>query len=1653
MIQLYAKGTTDFSRGGISLHPQESTITFQENGQFDLELIVPAGKEYTSFDYGQILKATVPTQVTGDITLGTVSYFQVSNSGGATLYSQIPKTETVSYQQWSYNKALSPGYAVGNKVTYYNKNYRCTQWDATSPQVEVPPNNSSWWTEISRTKSDPGKVAAALGQGDVVLKTADFNDTYMEAADLSGNVGYIAIEDCQDMGETETRVIPSRTITEQLFVVMDVQKEQNGQAIRVTAEHISYQLGRTTVGDCNLVNATPATALLFLTGAMKESYPGELYTNITAPDVKVDWSWTNAQAAILDPKSGLAVLTNGVIIRDNFDLFLLANTQTTARYSVRYGANMKNVKWTGSVDNIVTRVYPTAQTEDGSTLLLPEECINSVRAIPFVRPEVLRTGLKVGETVKEADGTETELTEEAVLAQMRTLAWNRFTVDKCDMAEVNLDLDWVHMPDTEEYEQYQALRNAAPGDLVQVVNGPLGINEEIRLTGYTWDPIGCVYKKTTFGTIRTRATVGGYALKNGCVTGAAIAGNTITGDHIMADTITAREIMAESITADKIAARVITTELLMAGAVTANEIAAGTITADQIAAGGIKAGNIEAQAIQTVHLAALAITTDKLAAAAVTADKIGAGEITTATLAAQAVTADKIASGAITTDKLAAASITAGKIDTNDLTAINATLGTADIADARISVADIAFGQVKDLNAQSAYFGQAVIQEGLANKLYIPRLAANYAQIVNATISDLVIQASNDNFYKLDVDLGGNVTATEIHPTSQEIEDGHTTDGRTIYLGTDIVAADLNTMNIYASHALMDELTANLINVDKLFAREATIAVINATDLSSNTYIRSTVGDWVSGSTITQTINAINTRITSLGYGTFYYSETEPSHSGLVAGDVWIQPDDANSWNDVSAYSWQDLSTMTWDEVLGKYKMYVWTGNRWKLLYDSQISASLQTQITQNAYAITLKADETEVSQLSGQVTEFAGELEVQSRAITAAVSTVNMKGTNFVQATDPTAEYEVHTGDYWTKTLGGGTWNDVRNYTWNQLKDYTWGDLGGTKTYVWTGSMWLLTGDSMAQNVTKSELEILDSQVKILSETSKVIGYNTDRNAYDIETNRAQITVQADRITQEVERATTAEARKISKTTQYQTADAIVSEAVSQSGTSAAGLYLAKTTVYQTADAIVTEAVSQSSTMAAGAYIAKTTVMQTADAIVSEAVRQSASAASGAYIAKTTVYQSADDIKTEAVRTAGANADLAYIAKTSTYQSADEIISEAVRQSGINAVNACIAKTTVYQSATDIVATAESYTEDFVNNTAYKLVSGITITSVGIDISGSQYVKIASGGYFQVQTGDFGIDTNVGENGYCLWAGAQAASNAYFRVKKNGAVTLTKLLALDANGNETEVNLRTAGLWKLNYHTVKSYTDGSITLSNNDVINFISASSLAVGTDGAGYVYATSSGSQVSGTAKAVTASVDTNTAKSYSGGYVNFGVNVYFSAAGGATIKSSIPCVIQDGYGSGLAYDAGRIAGRNSVTISDISVYGSPAASATSISVKATASNGESDIGSINITTQRTDAYNTGWKAYYDSGYWQAPSASNNWTCKVPNRVANGSEDYTAVNTALGQRYSDGISYADSLYNKWNSGVSSTLYYFDTSSLSYKVAAGSGKYWYYKG
>lgn len=320
-----------------------------------------------------------------------------------------------------------------------------------------------------------------------------------------------------------------------------------------------------------------------------------------------------------------------------------------------------------------------------------------------------------------------------------------------------------------------------------------------------------------------------------------------------------------------------------------------------------------------------------------------------------------------------------------------------------------------------------------------------------------------------------------------------------------------------------------------------------------------------------------------------------------------------------------------------------------------------------------------------------------------------------------------------------------------------------------------------------------------------------------------------------------------IAQTASYQTADAIVNEAVTtaegQAATNIAPAFstskayaVGDVVSYQGTVYVFTTAhpkgawnashvtATNMNSVATSNYIAKTSAYQTADAIVTTAETNSAKNVAPAF-STTKAYAIGDLVSYQgkvyvftAAHSAGAwNAshvsatnmsdvsDGTYLAKTSTYQTADAIVSTAeiqaarniapafstsknyavgdlVSRSGliyvfttahpkgtwneehVSATNmttqadgSYIAKTSTYQTAASIVSAAQTYTNDkltnysttvqtstlianYVTDNAYGKVSGIEITADGIEVSGSKYVKIKSGGTFTVDSGNFSI-------------------------------------------------------------------------------------------------------------------------------------------------------------------------------------------------------------------------------------------------------------------------------------------------------------------------
>ena len=248
------------------------------------------------------------------------------------------------------------------------------------------------------------------------------------------------------------------------------------------------------------------------------------------------------------------------------------------------------------------------------------------------------------------------------------------------------------------------------------------------------------------------------------------------------------------------------------------EVDGKNLMANTVAASALIAGSITAE-----QLAASAVTTEKLAAGAVTTEKLDAGAVTTGKLAAGAVTTEKLDAGSVTAEKLAAGAVEAGHLSAGALEAV----------DARISSADIDFAQIKD-----AVIEQLITKDALSDRYYIRKLQVDNLQAISLDVNNLVVKAADGNYYALDVDESGEVTATRVTVTETEIAAGVTSDGSRSIIETDLLVTDLAATNIKGVNALLDKIMADRINVNTLFAREAVIPQLEALDISGNQYLR-----------------------------------------------------------------------------------------------------------------------------------------------------------------------------------------------------------------------------------------------------------------------------------------------------------------------------------------------------------------------------------------------------------------------------------------------------------------------------------------------------------------------------------------------------------------------------------------------------------------------------------------------------------------------------------------------------------------------------------------------------------------------------------------------------------------------------------------------
>lgn len=447
-----------------------------------------------------------------------------------------------------------------------------------------------------------------------------------------------------------------------------------------------------------------------------------------------------------------------------------------------------------------------------------------------------------------------------------------------------------------------------------------------------------------------------------------------------------------------------------------------------------------------------------------------------------------------------------------------------------------------------------------------------------------------------------------------------------------------------------------------------------------------------------------------------------------------------------------------------------------------------------------------------------------------------------YIQPTDPKLDPDkiVTTGDYWIKSAGSPkNWGELKLMLWSDLLNNTWFDF-----YVGKNEIYCLDSNNQWVRVYNTDM-ISEAYTRIEQNKDMIQAEARRANAAEGVLN-TQLTITAQGLNAEVTRATSAEGTLSTKI--QVNANAIATEVARAIG--AEDTKIAKTSTLQTADQIVSSAVSQAATSASSTYIAKTTSLQTADAIVNTAMQSTIQSVDGS-----TVYV----FNTSTAYSVGTH--VIYNNKLyefTSYHSAGAWNANQVR--AINVGSAYITKSTVTMDSNGKIE-----------------ISSLKFDSMGSSSSGIYIsptsVKISSGGTFQLTSTYFNVDTDgtisatkgtigawtidskqikansstnhvaldgstdtyplsglptttsaANKRMYAMWCGADDPQDAPFSVTKDGIVTIQSLRinkGTTANPDYTTVDMRkwttsdsegsgddpSLAMGKLNYQTIKSIT------------------------------------------------------------------------------------------------------------------------------------------------------------------------------------------------------------------------------------------------------
>ena len=520
-IAIYPPKCEDFSTNGLGiLTPLECTVEEQAAGMYELKLVQPIDDtlRWAQLNVGCILRAPVPVRE-------------------SPLYEYVDDgSDKVTRNVWEvYNTSTGLYMRAGPGKQY--RNYGYLKNGAKVNEIGRQTVNGRVWVHVIVQKGG---------------RKCWMSTKYLRVVDTITET----VENGQIVGARSVELTQSR---EQLFRITAVETDTEAGTVTATAQHVFYDLRGNIVAEAYEPEEAGAEKVI---GDIQAKMLNENDFTIRAlhldGKITADYGYKSVVEALLDPDDGVVSQTNALLVRDNWDVYLLPDVVRDSGVTVRRGKNLVGVTVTTDMSGVVTRIIPEGKNKEGKPLYLSgTKYVDSphINDYPTILAQRIEYDVKVVETKKDADSETSFANVADARAKLKELAEKDFSENGVDLPAYGMDVDFILL---QEPEAYAGLQSVYLYDTVTVIDELIGLKAKARVTGYKWNALTCQYEKVTLGELQeVQQTVYSYNLPNRDISGTKIANNTLEGAAFRDATIEYAKIAIaaiEQLTADSIVA-------------------------------------------------------------------------------------------------------------------------------------------------------------------------------------------------------------------------------------------------------------------------------------------------------------------------------------------------------------------------------------------------------------------------------------------------------------------------------------------------------------------------------------------------------------------------------------------------------------------------------------------------------------------------------------------------------------------------------------------------------------------------------------------------------------------------------------------------------------------------------------------------------------------------------------------------------------------------------------------------------------------------------------------------------------------------------------------------------------------------------------------